>query len=299
MSLRTPVALCIFNRPAHTAKVFAMIRRAQPRQLYVIGDGPRFETDRELVEAARRVIATGIDWECEVRTAYAETNLGCKRRIASGLDWLFEQCEQAIILEDDCVPHEDFFPFTETLLDRYKDEAQVLMVSGQSFSTPLPGREDSYFFSRNTLIWGWGTWKRAWKHYDVEMAAWPKLRESEWLSQIVPEPRRAATWHQTFDRVYSGGLDTWDHQWRFAFWLHGGLAAVPYANLVSNIGFGEGATHVKRLNGLANMEVEDIEFPLRHPDRLEWNAEEDERVQQRIKVLTRSNGKRWRIGWSR
>ena len=274
---KTPVAMVVFNRPETTSKVFAEVARAKPKRLFVIADGPRMNRSEESGKCAhvRKMVQT-VDWPCELTVNFSDENLGCKRRLATGLTWLFDQTEEAIILEDDCVPHPTFFRFADELLERYRDEPRVAQVCGVNFNGGHRGDADSFYFSRYPHIWGWASWRRAWKHYDVAMQAWPSLRETDWLSQLLGSERQAAYWKARFDKVHSGQLDTWDYQWTFACWKNSMVSAIPRSNLISNVGFGADATHTKRKgSSLENMPAGGIEFPLVAPKSISRNQDED------------------------
>ena len=265
--LKTSVAFIIFNRPNTTEKVFDEIRRAKPRKLLVVADGPRVDCpgDAEKCQETRAIIER-VDWPCEVLTNYSEINLGCKRRVSSGLDWVFNTVDEAIILEDDCLPHPTFFRFCEELLEKYRDDERVMMISGDNFQLGRSTTSYSYYFSRFAHIWGWASWRRAWKYYDVDMKFWPEIRNGSWLRPMLDNAGVQKHWRSIFDQVYSGKIDTWDYQWAYSCWLQNGLSILPSVNLVSNIGFGGGATHVTITNSrFANMQTVPIMFPLRHP----------------------------------
>src|SRR5687767_13684909 len=165
---RTPVALLVFNRPQATARVFEAVARARPPRLLVVADGPRADRpdDGELCHQTRAIIER-VDWPCEVMKDYSDTNLGCRKRVSSGLDWVFSNVADAIILEDDCLPEPSFFPFCEELLERYRDDERVAMIRAGNFLEGRRVASTSYYFSRWFHIWGWATWARAWKHNDV------------------------------------------------------------------------------------------------------------------------------------
>jgi hypothetical protein len=283
--MRTPVAFFIFNRPDTTARVFAEIAQARPPALLVVADGPRagFPDDADKC-AATRAIIDRVDWECRVLQNYAEANLGCKRRVASGMDWVFEQEEQAIILEDDCLPHQSFFPFCDELLERYRDDEAVMAICGDNYLFGRKSVTDSYFFHRLIGGWGWASWRRAWRHYDAEMKLWPALRETSWLKKILNDRRAIAYWREIFDRIYAAGdIDTWDYQWLFTVWVRQGLAATASVNLVTNIGWGVDATHTfNRDSVLADIPAGEMKFPLRHPSVVSVDREADQIILENI-----------------
>lgn len=241
--LKTPVALIIFNRPDNTAKVFEAIRRARPEKLLVAADGPRADRPEDAEKcAAARAIIDSVDWPCEVYKKYSDVNLGCKMGPANGIDWVFEQVEEAIILEDDCVPHQDFFRFCESMLEYYRHDTRVMMVSGTNYLQNLPAMTESYFFSNYYPIWGWATWRRAWKLFDVDIDAWEGFQEKKQLYWLFSHKEIAQYYESMFSLVRKGG-DFWDIQWWFACIFQHGLAIVPRGNLVSNIG--EIGTHTE------------------------------------------------------
>lgn len=275
--LETPVVLTVFARPDTTARVMEAVRQARPPKLFVIADGPRPDREGEAEKcAATRAIAEQVDWDCELLTNYSDVNLGLKRRIAGGLDWVFEQVEEAIILEDDCVPHPSFFRFCQELLERYRNEPQVLTISGNNFQFGQQRGEGSYYFSRYPHIWGWATWRRAWKLYDLEMRQWPDAAPQDWSIQL-PHATAVSYWNYLFQKTYEG-LDSWAYALVFAAWMHQGLNIHPNQNLVSNLGVRGDATHGD--NGVgqvyANLPAEAMKFPLRHPYEMAMDVQADD-----------------------
>lgn len=268
--MKKPVVFIIFNRPETTAIVFEKIREYKPAQLFVIADGPRYykESEKQLCEEARAVIQ--VDWDCEVVQIFSDKNLGCKQRISTGLDEVFNCVEEAIILEDDCVPHTDFFPYCEELLDRYAHNTQIMAISGNNFQ--IKDFNTSYYFSIYPHCWGWATWKRAWQLIDVEMKKWPKYKEEKLLRSFFNDPFAINYWEDIFDKVYNKKIDSWAYPWAFTCWLKNGLTILPRRNLVSNIGFGEIATHTKVKDPLIeNLPTYSIGFPLNHPKNIGRN----------------------------
>jgi hypothetical protein len=274
--LRTPVAFVIFKRPDRTARVFEAIRRARPTHLFVIADGPREDREAADCEAARAVVE-GVDWPCEVTRDFAAENIGLKHRLPSGLDRVFEQVDRAIVLEDDCLPHETFFSFCDELLARYSDRERVMHVAGSQLLREPPRRSASYHFSRYAHIWGWATWGRAWRRFDVELADWHALareQREDRLRAMFADPSERRYWRYVWDR--SGSIDNWDAQWSYALLAHDALAANPNRNLISNIGFGSDATNaVEDPLGIAARPLEGVRFPLTHPKAVEADEAAD------------------------
>ena len=301
--MNTPVAFLIFNRPDVTARVFETIRRAQPPQLLVVADGPRPERPGEAETcAATRAIINGVDWECDVQRCFSDVNLGCGPRVATGLDWVFAQADRAIILEDDCLPDPTFFPFCEELLARYADDERVMNVLGSNFrAIGASSGGDSYRFSQFHVPWGWATWRRAWRFYDMRMEDWPLADAAAWLRGLFPDRRDARFWARTFASVHGKNRPhTWDYQWTFACWRQSGLSVVPDAHLVSNIGFGPDATHTTGYTVGADAPTRPMSFPLRHPPAVVRDAALDDfiqhiyyrlpvsaRVRRKVEYLTR------------
>lgn len=275
--LQTPVAFIIFNRPDTTERVFAEIAKAQPPKLLVVADGPRQNRPGETGKcAATRAIIERVDWDCDVLTNFSDINLGCKRRVSSGIDWVFEQVEEAIILEDDCLPDPTFFRFCEELLERYRHDQRVGLISGDNFQFGRRRNDDSYYFTKYVHIWGWATWRDRWvDSYDVTMAKWPRIRDGGWLTDMVGNAREAAFWHKVFERVSRGEIDTWDYQWVFANWVEGRSSILPATNLISNIGFDANATHTTGDSELANLASHPLVFPLKHPVGIIRNLQAD------------------------
>ena len=278
-TLRVPIAFIIFNRPDTTEKVFAEIAKAKPKKLFVVADGPRINRPEEVEKvAATRAIIERIDWDCEVLKNFSDVNLGCRVRLSTGLDWVFSQVEEAIILEDDCLPGTSFFQFCDEMIERFRHEKSIGMIGGVNFQKKQEVICASYYFSKYVHIWGWATWSDRWLNcYDVSIKLWPKQKESNQLAQIVPSAIERKYWTKIFDRVYQNRVDTWDYQWVFANWVLGRVNILPSVNLISNIGFGRvDATHTKSSSNVGNMPTIKLEFPLKHPAIIEIDKDADE-----------------------
>ena len=267
----------VFNRPGPTAQVFAEIARQQPRTLLVIADGPRTNHPEDAECCARaRAIIDQVDWDCVVHRNYADTNLGLRLRISSGLNWAFGSVEEAIVLEDDCLPHPTFFRFCEELLERYRNNPRVMHISGDNFQFGRHQITTSYYFSRYPHIWGWASWRRAWAHYDVELMAWTETADRNRYLRSLDDSSERSFWGKCWDDVSQGVINTWDYQWAFACLAQEGLCVMPAQNLVSNIGFGGPATNTVSQQGLFDRMVTfPMRFPLSHPTRIERDARAD------------------------
>jgi hypothetical protein len=275
-SLNTAVLFLVYNRPDNTKQVFESIRQAKPPRLYIAADGAKDgkPSDAERVKEVRK-ISTAVDWPCEVKTFFRDKNLGCKEACSQAIDWFFEQEEQGIILEDDCVPHLDFFAFCENLLDHYCNDERISVISGDNFQNMKWRGDASYYFSKYTHIWGWATWRRAWKHYQGDMNFWPDWKISNDWKKYKSDKVERKYWQKIFDRCYAGQIDTWDYPWMASIWYKKGLTAIPNVNLVSNIGFGEDATHTKdKSNKFSKIPTSKISHII-HPSQVIINIEAD------------------------
>jgi hypothetical protein len=273
--------LLLYHRPALLRRVFAAVAEQQPRELLLVADGPKDDADAARCAEARAVVED-VAWPCTVRRLYAESNLGLRLRVSSGLDWVFEQVEEAIILEDDCVPDPSFFRFCQTLLERYGDDERVMEIGGGNFQLGRRRTTHSYYFSAYCCVYGWATWRRAWRHYDLHIRRWPELRSSGLLESVCGDGVEVDYWRRVFDEVYDGRMaSTWDYQWLLALWSQHGLSVVPEVNLVSNIGFGPDASHTKWLEApeaaLPTGRMDELDHPLavwrnRDADRFLFDA---------------------------
>jgi hypothetical protein len=265
--ITAPVLFIIFSTVETTRKVFEAIRAARPQRLFVFSDGPRPKVagEREKCLAAQQ-IATRVDWPCELKTLFLEENLGPRKGVARGIEWFFENVDEGMILEHDCLPAMSFFSFCQEMLERYRDDERVMHVCGGNYQHGAQRGRASYYFSRYPQIWGWATWKRAWKHYDVDMKAYGRFLEDFRLDSLFRLPAERKFWKRAFADTISRKIATvWDFQWVFAVLSQNGLAVTPNRNLVSNIGFGEEALHMsfidKKTAALPIFELDELSHP--------------------------------------
>jgi hypothetical protein len=278
-----PIVIMVFNRPKHTRILLSILSQLRPTQLFVVADGPRdfISSDFELCQEVRNIIDCMVDWPCKLYKNFREDNLGCGLSPARGVDWVFEYVDRVIILEDDCLPSASFFLFCREGLNRFAKNDKVMMISGNNHLLNKKNIDDSYFFSINTQTHGWATWKRAWKKYDFYMSDWPRWRSLYWLYSMHRDVKYALKWLKLFDEVYKNAnskvkYDCWDFQWTYACWKNKALNVIPKKNLVSNIGYGDDATHATPPDHpLSNLVAEELSFPLNHPAKIEQDRVAD------------------------
>ena len=276
VDLITPVAFLIYNRPQLAAQVFDVIRKAKPKKLLVVADGPKFEREGDVEKCATtRSIIDTVDWDCEILTDYSPVNMGCKKRISTGLDWVFSQVPEAIVLEDDCLPSLSFFFFCQDLLSRYRHDKRVMQICGFNRIGRTGRGDGDYFFARLGPVWGWASWNRAWAHYDVEMKLWPQIKDEDWLSNIC-ESRNEYLWRTSlYDQVFRNDINTWAYRWGFAKLINSGLSVIPGKSLIENIGFGPEATHT--FEPMSQDPKCELRFPLKHPNFVLRDVDADKR----------------------
>lgn len=256
----TPILLLVFNRPATTKKVFAQIRKTKPAFLYIAADGPRTDKPGEdaICAEVKKSILSNIDWDCKVRTLFRDSNLGCGKAVSEAITWFFEHVEEGIILEDDTVPSLSFFNYCKIILHRYRDNKEVMIISGNNFQNGINRGDGSYYFTKYVHIWGWATWKRTWDLYDFKIEKWENLRNKNY-DQLFINQEEKTYWANIFDKMYEQEIDTWDFQLYFLTLSNNGLNIVPNLNMVSNIGFNESSTHTRDPDHpLANLKAYDF-----------------------------------------
>lgn len=290
----TPVLFIIFNRPDTTQQTFDVIRRIKPRHLFIAADGPRSDrpADIERCRATRLVIGQMIDWPCELRTLFRDQNRGCGRGPAEAINWFFEQVEEGIVLEDDCLPDPSFFSYCHELLERYRHDEQVYMITGTNALKKWGTGKNGYFFSYLAHSLGWASWRRAWRTFDYDMQKWNTSAGKEKVRSTLLNSRYFNHYKTEFARYQATKPDdVWDFQWLFARWVNGGKTVVPSVNLIKNIGFNADATHSFYENDLlANLPLHSIKFPLQAPTQhinrlFDWYVFERFISQQRRTVL--------------
>lgn len=265
----TPVLFIIFNRPETTKQVFSAIKVVRPKQLFVAADGPRENKngENEKCQQAREIVSK-IDWPCEVKTLFREKNLGCKVAVSSAIGWFFDNVEQGIILEDDCLPNESFFWYCQELLEKYKNNSRIMCVAGMTYVEKENNPKNySYHFCRVGGVWGWASWRRAWKLYEPEMQSYPQAIEEHIFDDLfVGEKKLKESYLDWFRNAYRN-MYTWDYQWTYTKIINNSINIMPAKNLIRNIGFGtEGSTNTTKPDAkFSEMKQTELKFPLIHP----------------------------------
>ncbi len=280
MSSCAPVLLVAWKRPDTLKKVIATIRAAAPSRVYVACDGPRHDQAAEVesVRSVRRTIEVEIDWPCRVKKLYSDVNHGCRQGVSKAITWFFENENEGIILEDDCVPHQDFYLFCSELLEYYRDDTRVWVVTGNNFQDAQKRGSGSYYFSRYPHCWGWATWRRAWSNYSADFDFWPEWKKSRQWRGLRLDRREMLYWESILDQVYARRLDSWACPWLASVWKGRGLTATPQNNLVTNIGFGSEATHTKMRSSNLNMPVAGLGPSILHPASVSADNDADNYV---------------------
>ncbi|MDR0339157.1 MAG: hypothetical protein LBH65_02645 [Desulfovibrio sp.] len=240
--MRSALLLILFNRPEHTRQTFAAVRAARPPRLYVAADGPRpgNEADSALCREARSIV-DAVDWPCRVETLFRVRNLGCRVACSEAIRWFFKHEDEGVILEDDILAHPDFFSFCDAMLERFRHEPRVMSVNGSNFQMGLKRGSASYYYSIFAHVWGWATWARAWRHFDLRMSGYRSFMRGSFPAQAQSE-RYTDFFLRRFAEVESGRLSSWAYPWSYAVFRHNGLNVNPNVNLTANAGFGSG-TH--------------------------------------------------------
>ena len=269
--MRSPILFVIFKRADTTRKVFERIREVKPSRLYIAADGPHRDNLEEVgkCEATRKIVET-IDWPCEIHRLYREENLGCGEGVSRAITWFFEHEEEGIIIEDDVLPHPDFFRFCDEMLEKYRDVNQIKCICGSNYFYEEISHPDSYYFSHFLAVWGWATWRRTWKEYDKSLKSIPRTHFIELVNALPVKKGSKQEAINIFDIMTSERpIDTWDYQLIFSIWQHEGLNVMPITNLCKNIGFG----HVDASHTIfkdENIESHTVKscYPIIHPLRI-------------------------------
>jgi len=277
---QTPILLITFNRPEHTLRVLEEIKKVNPQHLFVFQDAPRVghPSDSEKCLAVRAVLNEQLDWGCELKTFYTESNLGCGKGPSAAISWFFEHVEMGIIFEDDCLPHPEFFVYCEQLLLKYRYDQQISFIGGSSFQGLEENNDESYYFGSGSYgTWGWASWRRTWLLFDYYIAEIDRSIMKSIIKSYFKDHRQQNFWLEIFENVKVNRYNEtcWDYQFYFSCWKRGMIAVLPYKNLITNIGYDNEGTHTfSAEHPAANLTTKSI-LPLRHPLRVKLNIKAD------------------------
>ena len=278
--LTKPILFLLFNRPDLTLKSFEKIREAKPPRLYISIDGPRDENkiDKKKIEDVKKIFLN-INWKCELKTLYHKKNLGCRYAVSKAITWFFNNEKEGIIMEDDNLPHEDFFMFCETLLNHYRNNHNILTISGDNFLQEKTKMSYSYYFSKYFMGWGWATWRRTWNLYEQSMSFWPKWKLSNEWKKKIPDNIERLYWEKNFNNVHEKNFNSMAYVFLASLWFGNskGVNVIPNVNLVSNIGHRSDATHTTKVDKRSNLPVTSI-GKIIHQKKIRENKEFDKYV---------------------
>ena len=288
----TPILLITFNRPEHIRQVLEAVRLVEPAEVFVFQDGARNDGDLERLAAVRETVERMIDWPCRLHTYYSESNLGCGPGPAAAISWFFGHVDKGVILEDDAVPHPDFFAYAEELLEKYADDDSVMAIGSMKVGDRKYGDGSYYFSKMNHTLCAWATWKRAWDHFDYWLKDFSVKDLDRKLRKYGARLREREYWCDRLREIHKDALgnSSWDQQFWMSIWRYGGKGILPNSNLSANIGFDESGTHTTDSSSPAsNAELEPI-LPLVHPS--------SEKIQRKADLdFQRTYFQPWAYGW--
>lgn len=268
------VLYIIFNRLNSVKKTFPSIKKVKPKKLFIAADGPRNDLEKTKTDAVRKFVTNSIDWDCEVKTLFRNKNLGARHGVVGAISWFFSEVSEGIILEDDCLPNEYFFKFSQELLKKYRDSPRVMCIGG----TNLVNKHidtNSYIFSRYPIAWGWATWKNRWSQMDLDMNKYKSIKKAGLLKKYYPSFLERIIRKKRAGDTLNKNITAWDVPWSITHQLNNKLTIIPSVNLVENIGISTAdATHTtisKWDEKFLHKKSRNLRFPLRHPEKIKLN----------------------------
>ena len=288
----TPVLLLSFNRPGHTLQVLKAIGEVRPAELYVFQDGERNASDSDGCARVREIVSSTVDWPCNLHMFYSDRNLGCGPGPASAISWFFDNVDRGIIIEDDAVPHPDFFVFATEMLEKYADDDSVMAIGSMRLGDKVYGDGSYYFSKMNHTLCAWATWRRAWKLFDYRLLDFSTKELDRCLKSYGARLREREYWRERLEEIHKDALhdSSWDQQFWMTIWRNHGKGILPNANLSTNIGFDESGTHTSDPSSPAsNLKLEPI-LPIVHPGT--------EKIQRRADLdFQKMYFQPWVYGW--
>lgn len=295
MHKETAILVFIYNRPDFAVQLYKNIENYKPGKLYIASDGPKNKQDLAVIEESRSIFNT-ISWNCDVKYNYSDRNMGLRNRIVSGIDWAFTEEEQLIILEDDCLPHPDFFPFCDAMLVKYRDNDRIMSINGCNLNPSISlNNKETYLFTRYANSWGWATWRTAWHKFDSELSGLNNPELNSILKSHLTSPLRSTFyWRYKLNEVVSDRIKSWAFRWMFTLFTHKALAIVPRNNLIQNIGSDSRSTNTRGKLHFMNIPISGIDSSnIVYPDEIDPDNQYDSWVENSIY----SKSFKYRISW--
>lgn len=275
--MKTPILLITFNRPDHVRRVLTEIRKQKPTELYVCQDGAREgnENDKIKCQEVRDVIKELVDWSCNLHTLYQKKNLGCGLGPVAGISWFFEHVELGIVMEDDCLPHPDFFGYCAELLEHYKNNEQVKFINATLYHNRWKC-EASYGFSHYMVTGAWAAKRETWHGFDLDLNTLNAWSFRKQVLRITHNRAEANWWYFKVKEIQkdTGKKSYWDYQMQIHLFRSNARTIHPRVNLISNIGFDAEGTHTLKDDGRGDKPVYPI-LPLQHPDSFDVDTKMD------------------------
>lgn len=265
--MKSPVLFIIFKREDTTGRVFERIREVRPPKLYIAADGPRPDRpgEAERCEATRKIVEN-VDWPCEVHRLFQDKNLGCGKGVSTALSWFFSNEPEGIVIEDDILPHPDFFTYCDEMLERFRDDERVSLIAGRNNFFKGIDHEYTYYMSRFMMIWGWASWRRVWEKYEFDVAKLDRQKFDRCLEDRMP-PQSWKKFRSIYDMMAAHGCDTWDYQLFISFIMNRTNVVLPYVNMVENIGIGSAdAAHTVEEDAVVSGHKAHSPYPIVHPE---------------------------------
>ena len=275
MSFSTPVLLIIFNRPDKVKKLIEALAEIQPQYLYISADGPRSHVATDTANCNEaRYLAQTISWPCEIHTNFSAKNLGVDKGMETAMNWFFSSVEEGIVIEDDCIPHRDFFRFTENLLEKYRDNPRIMLICGSNFQDGIARGTESYYFSEYPT-WGYAMWRRTWTQFDSTLSHLEEFEKEHRIDEILEDPRQKKFWLNFFRKIRRGKFNFTDTRLAFSMWNAYGMCIIPNVNLIKNVGFGSDATHTTASDKDKSIETQPL-GTIVHPPAIAINRTADD-----------------------
>jgi len=235
--MKIPILLLFFNRKDSILQLIESLQSIKPTTLYLACDGARNSEELLIVDELRRLVLDKINWDCKFETRFLNKNLGCKLAVHSAVQWFFNNIDEGIVLEDDCIPSSAFFNYVEHMLNAYRDDKRVASIAGRRDVCDFGLGEIA--FSSKFFCWGWACWSDRVLNNDIEFG-YQKSLPSKCLSNLpyVEKQHVKGIHNMMINRV----VNSWAYSYDLIFRQKNQLHIIPPYNYIQNVGIGVG-TH--------------------------------------------------------